>query len=230
MAIQAECKTEPLDDNHLRLSLGETPTITHFFRGRSETWKQVALKAKNFQGNKLRVLSAGCSRGFEAFSIAAIITQVRPDLDFEVVGVDNSPTIIEIARNASLSTQILRFEKAEVDPVFIPLLDKMIVLSDGLDQLKISPCITNKCDFTQADLFDLPDKLGHFDVIMCCNVKMYCLSGVQRDDLDCRLSNILKAEGLYITDPGYPVYKPKYFDLVEDFSDTGVYHKAAKEI
>lgn len=89
--------------------LARTLTVseTYFFRDRGQFGALDALVRELGGGSRLRLLSAGCSSGEEAYSLAmavAEVTEVRPS----VVGVDVNPAAIAKAREGSYGRWSLR--------------------------------------------------------------------------------------------------------------------------
>ncbi|MGZ3419591.1 MAG: CheR family methyltransferase [Polyangiales bacterium] len=133
-----------------------------------------------------RVLSAGCSTGEEAYTLAGLLHAAiakkpsRAGARWEVVGVDASAASIETARRG-------RYERPTDLP---PDLRKLFV--DG----SIAPAIAARCRFLEGDLLDadLPRKLGKFDAIVCRNVLIY-FRDEQALAVVARLASCLSSEG-----------------------------------
>ena len=122
------------------------------------------------EGRPLRLLSAGCATGEEAFTLAAIcLHQAQthaPGADVEVVGVDISRPALRSAAEGVISLR-LGAPLAGVPAQYRPWLEgeggKPILHSSLRAILR----------FERASLLELPASLGEFDVILCRNVLIY---------------------------------------------------------
>jgi chemotaxis methyl-accepting protein methylase len=205
--------------------LNTTPNITHFFRGQIDIWHAIANKIRSYEGEKLRVLSAGCSRGYECFSIGALILHLRPNLEFEIIGVDNNPYIIEAAKEAQISRDTYLHELKTINPNFRQIYTKMFGINSQDFNYHIIPSIKNSCTFVHTDLLDIQDEYLDFDIIICRNVKMYLRNGPEVDELDQNLISLLSDKGLYVTDSSFPVYKAHLSRLDKHPFVEGLYKK-----
>ncbi len=117
----------------------------------------------------LRLLSAGCATGEEAFSLAALglhTAEHAPGLALEVVGLDICRPALQSAE-AGIVSQHLGEPLKHVPEHHRPWL----VSADG--QPRLHPALRKILEFRRANLLDLPDDLGEFDVILCRNVLIY---------------------------------------------------------
>jgi chemotaxis methyl-accepting protein methylase len=145
-----------------RLRVGET----RFYRDGAQLDALVErVLAPALDRGSCRVLSAGCSTGEEAYTLAGLLNAAvakkssRGGARWEVVGIDASAESIETARRA-------RYER----PAELPS-ELRGLLVDGA----IAPKIAAHCRFSRGDLLDadLPRKIGSFDAIVCRNVLIY---------------------------------------------------------
>lgn len=133
-----------------------------------------------------RVLSAGCSTGEEAYTIAGLIQAAivkrpaRASARWEAVGVDASAESIEAARRG-------RYEP----PPDLPADLRSLFVSGS-----IATSVAARCRFLRGDLLDadLPRKLGRFDAIVCRNVLIY-FREEQALAVIARLAQCLEVEG-----------------------------------
>lgn len=116
----------------------------------------------------LRIWSAACSTGQEAFSLAMMLREHFPTLSewkVEIVGTDISPTVLVRAREGAFST----FEVQRGLPA------QYLVrhfTQDG-DRWLLKPEIRNRVTFRLFNLLTDMSALGTFDVIFCRNVLIY---------------------------------------------------------
>ncbi len=149
---------------------------TYFFR-ESETLQLLQnqilpnlLTACSQHGHTLRIWSAGCSTGEEAYTLALLLRRIVPDIEqwkIEILGTDINPHSLEIARKAiysawafrGLDPQVRKDCFQEIRPGYYRLLDatrKMV-------------------RFEVHNLISSPSP-GEFDLILCRNVFLYFAS------------------------------------------------------
>jgi chemotaxis methyl-accepting protein methylase len=163
--VSADAPTGPAELARLaqRLRVGET----RFFRDpdQLDCLTETVLPRAVASG-RLRVLSAGCSTGEEAWTLAAMLEDVRGERPFawEVVGLDALPESIERARSgrypaASLAAMPRRLARFfAVDP------------RDG--EVRPSEALAARCRFVAGDLLATPLG-GPYGLIVCRNVLIY---------------------------------------------------------
>ena len=145
-----------------RLTVNET----YFFRNPGHFEALAALMRGWAQARPLRVLSAACASGEEAYSIA--ITALRLGLKHvRIQGVDIDPDALARAQSATYSRWSLRQTAPEVcERYFEPV---------GA-RYRLIPTVRALVEFRQLNLVDpRPDfwAAGSFDVIFCRNALMY---------------------------------------------------------
>jgi chemotaxis protein methyltransferase CheR len=152
-----------------------TTNESHFFRDGKpfehlKEWLPLLHKARA-PGLPIRIWSAGCSTGQEAYSIAIILAELgEADPGFksrrvEIIGTDITTAVLERAR-AGIFTQ---FEVQRVMPV--RTLMKRFIQEDT--RWRIRPEISAFCRFEKFNLLGDPRGLGRFDVVFCRNVLIY---------------------------------------------------------
>ena len=119
---------------------------------------------------KVKVWSAASSSGEEAYTLSMIYMERLkpkfPGLDFEVVGTDISPSVIETARRGV-------YREYSVRNTPKPYLDKYFESADGRHAVRED--IRRLARFENLNLFDqrqMRQMMG-FDIIFCCNVLIY---------------------------------------------------------
>ena len=150
------------------LTVGET----YFFRHNDQfrAFSEVALPARiRARGGlrQLRLLSAGCSSGEEAYSLSILARARARDLGFElsVRAVDVNPRALERARAARCSSWALRETPAEMRDRHFDV--------EGRDHV-LSKEIRDSVEFQEENLVADDTWLAEsFDVIFCRNVLMY---------------------------------------------------------
>lgn len=152
-----------------------TTNVTHFFREshhfeqlRTEVLPDLARLARS--GERVRLWSAACSAGQEAYSLAATLLHVCPEatqLNVKILATDIDPVIINKAREG-------RYPLEELSAIPQNLRDIATRQIQGSPQeFEMSPEIRKLITFNIVNLVgDWPMK-GSFDVILCRNVAIY---------------------------------------------------------
>ncbi|WP_421991542.1 CheR family methyltransferase [Roseococcus sp.] len=130
-----------------------------------------ALHAARPAGQPMRIWSAACSTGQEAYSIAIILAELgEADPGFrsrrvEILGTDITTAVLDRAR-AGIFTQ---FEVQRGLP--IRTLMKRFIQEEGRWRVRLE--VAAPCRFEKANLMGELRGLGRFDVIFCRNVLIY---------------------------------------------------------
>ncbi len=123
----------------------------------------------------LRVWSAGCAAGEEAYSIAILVAEAlgrRPDIDFQplIFATDLKREVLEQAKLATYSRDSLKDAKLGlVDSYFFPVGDRF----------ELHPEIKKMVYFSVDDLLSPKTAVpkdsiyGAFDIVLCRNVLIY---------------------------------------------------------
>ncbi|TCH99163.1 protein-glutamate O-methyltransferase CheR [Roseococcus sp. SYP-B2431] len=121
-------------------------------------------------GDRIRIWSAPCSTGEEAYSIAIWLLENWPLVDaynIEIVGSDIDTRVLEAAREGLFGERALsRLPPRLVEAYFGPV---------RRHRREIIQDLKESVAFTQANLVDGPSLAAHgtFDVIFCRNVLIY---------------------------------------------------------
>jgi chemotaxis protein methyltransferase CheR len=117
----------------------------------------------------IRILSAGCSTGEEAYSlqIAAIEHQI-PDSDIEVTGIELCRSSVETAQRGIYRPYSFRFTSAAFKEAHFSA-------GQEANTWEINLSLREKVSFRQMNLIDSLDleSMGQFDIIFCRNVLIY---------------------------------------------------------
>ena len=149
-----------------------TTNLTFFFREADhfDYLKREVLE-RSARGSRIRIWSAGCSSGEEAYSIAMVVRQVLGDSNWKdvmILATDISSRMLDIARAGMYRES--RFRDTPVDlreKYFRRLRDK------GEDVYKAREEITTLVRFNRLNLAGPWPMKGSFDVIFCRNVMIY---------------------------------------------------------
>lgn len=150
-----------------------TTNESFFFRDVKpfDQFKQVVLPAlmkARVTTRSIRIWSAACSSGQEAYSLAMILSEMAPQIAgwrIEIIGTDLSLEILQKAKDGLYS----QFEVQRGLP--ITLLVKYFTQTG--DRWEISQKIRNMVQYRPFNLLSDPTPLGRFDVVFCRNVLIY---------------------------------------------------------
>ena len=187
----------PSGHEEWRLLAGElTVGETYFFRNIDQfhAFKDVAVAdrlRKTADRKILRVLSAGCASGEEAYSLAMILREVlpaAPGLRLLISGVDVNPLMVERARRGLFSRWSLRETPDDARQRWFHTNNRDYILDD-----EIRAMVT----FEERNLVDHDSVLwmpNSYDVIFCRNVLMY-FTPEQSQTLTARIERSLAPGG-----------------------------------
>lgn len=183
-----------------RMITSLTTNVTRFFR-EGQHFDHLAasvlpaLIGRARDGGRVRLWSAGCSTGEEAYSLAFTILDICPEaetLDIRILATDIDPNVLNTARTGTYPEQAVRALPAAMRNRFIR------VSRDGGNEIAVADEARRLISFRELNLLrDWPFS-GTFDVIMCRNVVIYFDAPTQ-DTLWRRFAGALPAGGrLYI--------------------------------
>lgn len=149
-----------------------TTNHTYFMRepAHFEFLKTVILPGivKKSSNKEIRIWSAGCSSGEEAYSTVMVIKEFlgfqSSQWDFQILATDISANAMEKAQHGTYDAESLK----NLDTSWIR---KYFVLKDGSYQLK--PEVKKEVVFKHFNLMDPIPFLKKFDLIFCRNVMIY---------------------------------------------------------
>jgi chemotaxis protein methyltransferase CheR len=149
------------------------------------------LAARRAEGrDQVRIWSAACSSGQEAYSLAMILKENPAKFGaakYEIIGTDLSTEIVERAEQGSYT----QFEVQRGLP--IQLLVKYFK-QDG-DVWRIDPSIRRMVKFRIFNLLESYAVLGRFDIVFCRNVLIYFDQQTKSDILG-RIAAMLPPDGV----------------------------------
>ena len=172
-----------------------TTNETSFFRDQKpfDQFRQIILPtmlASRAARKTLRIWSAACSSGQEAYSLAMLLAEESYKLAgwrIEIVGTDISREILERARTATYS----QFEVQRGLP--ITLLVKYFAQAG--DRWQLSQKIRDMVTFREFNLLNDLTSLGQFDLVFCRNVLIYFDQPTKTQILE-RMAKIIPADGI----------------------------------
>jgi chemotaxis protein methyltransferase CheR len=151
-----------------------TTNLTSFFRENHhfDFIKQSIIPQKIERGeHKLRVWSAGCSTGEEAYSIAITLAQCIPDYrswDIDILATDLDTHVIEQAQNGVYAeSRVKDIDQSLVQKYF----SKDSIPGDQF--VTVDPVLKNMVTFRQLNLLNAWPISHAMDFIFCRNVVIY---------------------------------------------------------
>lgn len=169
------CSDRGLDERREMIS-ALTTNVSHFFREKhhfeilsNNVFPDILQRARN--GDRIRIWSAGCSNGQEAYSVALEVLQHFPELlesDFKILATDIDPKVVAFGK-AGLYPE--RF----VSGIPQNLLVKYFHSINGNDEVHYEICNSAKqlVAFKELNLLSEWPIRNNFDVIFCRNVVIY---------------------------------------------------------
>ena len=173
-----------------------TTNLTRFFREphHFEHLRDTCLRPRLSQGSsdkRLRIWSAGCSKGAEAYSIAMVLAdclQSHAGWDAKILATDIDTTMI-----AHSISGVYRQEEMKT----VPAAYRRLIEPSG-EQVQMPQSLQSLITFKPLNLLEDWPMRGLFDAIFCRNVVIYFDKPTQRQ-LFSRLRTYLKPDGfLYV--------------------------------
>jgi len=181
-----------------QLAVGET----YFFREPAafEALEHEVLPAliaeRRRKGRRLRLWSAGCCTGEEAYSLAIVLARAVPDLaewDASILATDIHPGFLERAQQGVYGAWSFRG---------VPHRQRIgaFDVSDDGQRHAVRPALKRLIRFRCANLVEAPPEGGPFDVVLCRHVLMY-FEGEQARQTVQRLHGALASDGWLLVGP-----------------------------
>lgn len=195
-----------------------TINVTEFFRDAAQfdSLRTMVLPEIIKNSRMPKIWNAGSSRGNEAYSVAMYMDQIKPGLNYNLVGTDIDEGSMAISRNGG------PYPEAEVKNA--PTSSKQKYFEKRDTGWYVKPEIVEKAKFSRLNL--LSDRFEHnFDLIMCRNVVIY-FSDEAKKTLNEKFVGALKPGGVLFVGGTETILNPKMFGL-ERFA-TSLYRKVAE--
>ena len=161
-------------------------TYSHFFRepltfALLEQYVLPNIIAGKPEGSEVRVWSAGCAGGQEAYSVAMLISDMTQnsgmDIRYRIIATDICEASMALGRAGI-------YEPGAVQDVREKHLKRYFTKQDGM--YAISQRLRKNVSFSHYDLLDTatsnpPESIfGDFDVVLCCNLLIYYTGELQQ--------------------------------------------------
>lgn len=171
---------EAQESDHFVTAL--TTNVTHFYREahhfemlENQILPPILQAARS--GKRVRLWSAGCSSGQEAYSLAGSILALAPEaarLDLRILGTDIDPTVLQIAQAGLYDPKICLFPTPALE-------ERVFGRAPVTTALRpVRPELKALVTFRRLNLVKPWPISGRFDVILCRNVVIYFDKPTQR--------------------------------------------------
>lgn len=159
-------------EERARMVAALTTHVSHYFREphHFQTLRERVLPPlieRARRGGRVRLWSAGCARGQEAYSIALTLIDMMPEaprFDIRILATDLDPAVIAAARQPRLDPD----DRDRIAPH-----QRNRYLQEVADGLTVSPALGGLVRFEVQNLHRPFPADSQFDVIFCRNVLIY---------------------------------------------------------
>jgi len=218
-------RTTELTELLNEITIGET----FFFRNlpQIDALRKVILPAivenkRRFPFSKLRVWSAGCSTGEEAYTLAILFLEesagILKNLKFEVLATDLNERSLEKARAGVYGDYATRNLSAYLQEKYFTPVGNLLAVKDTVKSI---------VQFSRVNLFDDSRMMfmKNMDVIFCCNVMIYFDGAARKKVVQHYYNNLLPKSYLFLGHSESLFGINDQFRLVH-FPGTTAYYKA----
>ena len=208
--VARSLSTSDLNSEEVEAALIAAATVgeTYFFRHRShfdwveQQWLPQWLERQGDRllNRPLRVLSAGCASGEEAYTLAAVLWRKLADTDqsFEVTAFDVNEEFLDRAQNATYGLWSLRGVQIDRESDWLAI--------DG-GTISVRPEVQRYVRFVEHNLLKSLDEVdelkGPFDLIVCRNVLIYFHDEAVQQAY-ANLGQVLDGQGALLVGPSDP--------------------------
>lgn len=213
-ALLVACRTRPELLAELRDML--TINISEFFRDPG-AWERLTGHVGDAMSaaRGFRAWSAGCSTGFEPYSLAMLARELSPAPTIRILATDIDRTALEVARSG-------RYRTASVASLS-PARRERFLAADG-DAWVVRPEIRDMINFRTHDLLSPPVGTRTFDLVLCRNVVIY-FNEPAKVVVHQRLADALRPGGVLFVGATEAILRPGRFGL--DAKGPGIYVRTA---
>lgn len=185
-------------------------------------------RMKTTKSKEIRIWSAACAGGQEAYSIAMLLENLsgqNEKVKYRIFGTDQDEKQVNIAR-------LGEYTKESVGNVTRKHIDQWFVQSGN--RFTVIPELKKYCKFSVFDLLNKqysspPESIyGNFDIVMCANILFYYKPEYQSIIID-KISDSLAEDGLIVTgETERELMKARNFKEV--FPQSAIFRKIKKPI
>jgi len=181
------------------------------------------IDARQHSTRQLRLWSAGCSTGEEAYSLAILLHRIIPDIaewNITVLGTDINPQALEKAAAGIYGEWSFRSAP--------PWLRERYFMNAGKNLYEIIPAVRKMVTFAYLNLADdtypsLASNTSAMDIVFCRNVMMYFEPGLAEQVVD-RLYQALVENGWLVVSPS-EISQPSFKRFVPVYLPGALLHR-----
>jgi chemotaxis protein methyltransferase CheR len=165
---------------------------------------------------RLRIWSAGCSTGQEAYSLAISFAEQADrwaGWKIEILGTD-------VSRDAILRARTGSYTQFEIQRG-LPIRQMLAWFNADGEQWRARPDLREKVSFNVHNLMGPPPAAGRFDIILCRNVLLY-FSAERRRAVFARLASAIAPDGVLMLGAGETIIGQTE-DFLSDADCRGLY-------
>lgn len=204
-ALLVACRRRPELLDELRDML--TINVSEFFRD-PLAWERLGRRiADRLAGPRaFRAWSAGCSVGFEPYSLAMLMRELAPELAVRIVASDNDRTALDVGRAGRYDlTWAAGLSTARRDRFMVPTGSSWV----------FRPEVRSMISFCEQDLLVAAARAPAFDLILCRNVAIY-FTAQAKVDVHHRLVEALRPGGLLLLGATEAILQPRRLGLMAE--------------
>ncbi len=172
-----------------------TTNLTAFFREPHHfEWLEKELLpkliVKKQTTRRLRIWSAGCATGEEAYSIAMVVKKVVPsDWDVKILATDLDSQVLATARQGI-------YDEEKISGISPARLKRWFKKGTGMQEgtVQVMPELQRLISFKHLNLMNMWPMRGPFEIIFCRNVAIYFDKATQKILFE-RFANIVDNDG-----------------------------------
>ncbi len=211
------------------LTIGET----YFFRDKKlfgilrKSILKDMIQERKYTSKRLKIWSAGCSSGEEAYSIAILITELLPDYkdwNIQIIATDINHLFLNKAKKGIYSEWSFRGVDLKIKSKYFDKIEERYY--------KIKEDIRNLVEFHELNLAQTSYKIknqhiNEIDIIFCRNVLMY-FSTEQVKEIIHRFYNSMEDNGWFIVAPTESLFLSNTSFIPVNKKDMFLYQKDRK--
>lgn len=177
-------------------------------------------------GSEVRIWSAGCAGGQEAYSIAILmeeaIAQKGRGIRYRIFATDVSKTTLQAAQTGAYRFEAVRGVRTEqLQKFFTP----------AGEVYRVSPVLKQNICFSEYDLLDRKTAhpaesiFGNFDIVFCRNVLLY-YNAVQRRFIMDKLARSMADGGILVVGEAEKAFAARTVGIGAAFPSAAVFRKS----
>ena len=183
----------------------------------------ISTKKKNKKNKEIRIWSAACARGQEAYSLAMLLEELNNNeepINYRVFATDQSEEQVSLAKKGQYNEMSFNY--------IIPKRIKQWFTKRN-DIYYIKPLLKKNIEFSVFDLFDkslsCPQAsiFGDFDIVVCANLLFYYKKEYQNIILD-KITRSITEDGIIICGETERSILMNY-GLIEMYPNSGIFKK-----